>query len=281
MKKFKVKSKHKNNIKRSRKTLILCGKEKKSIFEDWIKIIIRYVSYLTAFFPKIQQLSLISYNKIYNCLAKLHLQTWIYITQLTSKIFVWKRKSKTSFTWTTTVAVPILSWKFSSSMGLGLLLLGSMGTTPIIVLANVLRFSRRDLMSAILQNWESKHNIIKLFLKSYSGLVVFQFLIPIHIFSLYLKSLLTSTNIFLWNCRSMKIIMQLYKKFKPAVKKWIKIWPSSYYKHIKRTFFSFSEIFCKDRYSWLYNDSFIIYYVMFRIKCLRLGLGISREIIQI
>ena len=85
MKKFKVKSKHKNNIKRSRKTLILCGKEKKSIFEDWIKIIIRYVSYLTAFFPKIQQLSLISYNKIYNCLAKLHLQTWMYITQLTSK----------------------------------------------------------------------------------------------------------------------------------------------------------------------------------------------------
>ena len=79
MKKFKVKSKHKNNIKRSRKTLILCGKEK-IILEDWIKIIdhkiIRYVSYLTAFFPKIQQLPLISYtNKIYNCLAKLHLQT--------------------------------------------------------------------------------------------------------------------------------------------------------------------------------------------------------------
>ena len=130
-------------------------------------------------------------------LVNLQLQTRIYITQLTSKIFVWKRKSKTSFTWTTTVAVPILSWKFSSSMGLlGLLLVGSMGTTPIIVLANVLRFSRRDLMSAILQNWKSKHNKWREIIFE----VVFQFLYSwTYIIFFFIRTYLKSLHQIIYN----------------------------------------------------------------------------------
>ena len=149
------------------------------------------------------------------------------------------------------MAVPILSWKFSSSMGLGLLLVGSMGTTPTIVLANVLRFSRRDLMSAILQNWKCKHNGVKLFLKSYFNF----YSLGLGDFSLYFKSLLTSNDIFLWNCRSNKIVLQLYKAFKPILVKWIKIWPSSYYRHITRTFFFSQKYFVKigiiHRVPWL------------------------------
>lgn len=134
------------------------------------------------------------------------------------------------------MAVPILSWKFSSSMGLGLLLLGSMGTTPIIVLANVLRFSRRDLMSAILQNWKSKYNVVKSFLKlhfnSYNPELTW-------LFSSHLLWIITSDTIYLWNYRSMKIVMQLHKAFKPIVGKWIKIWPSSYYRLTYYTYIFF------------------------------------------